>query len=68
MNLIKPRTYPERTLALPCELCGKEVTTVGMYLKAKAKSYVAEGYYSSCSIRLCKACIEEARQLFEEKE
>ena len=53
-------------LTHPCDLCGKEVTTVGFYLKAASGRKVGGGFYSDLSIKLCRGCLTSALNTLEE--
>lgn len=64
-KLSKPQKIPAYKLALPCDKCGVEKTTVRMYLQNASDRKIPKGFYSDLAIRLCKGCLEKALSLFE---
>ena len=67
--LHRGREFPVIKVVLPCNHCGEEVPTVGIYLKAKAEELNRErnsagGFWPSLSLRLCQKCLEKALSVF----
>lgn len=61
MRIFKPFKITSKII-FPCDLCGDKVKTISIYLKAKAKSKIVEGFYSDLVVHLCEDCIDKMKE------
>lgn len=54
------------TICLPCDVCGKEVRTVSLYLQGKSDRKIPKGFYSDLSVRICEECVDEMKKALSE--